>query len=46
MPNPKGGPGSFAYERNFDGMKFRVLTDANGNVEDAFDVIPPGRSGK
>ena len=46
MPNPKGGPGSFAYERNFDGMKFRVLTDANGNVEDAFDVIPSGRRRK
>lgn len=46
MANPQGGPGSFAYERNFDGMKFRVLTDANGNVEDAFDIIPPGRRRK
>ncbi len=46
MPNPQGGSGSFAYERSFDGLKIRVLTDANGNVEDVFDIIPPGRRGR
>ena len=42
-PNPKGGPGSFAYARNIDGRRFLVLTDEHGAVEDAFDIIPGGR---
>ena len=41
--NPQGGPGSFAYARNFGNKKFLVLTDDRGNVEDVFDIIPPGR---
>ena len=41
-PNPKGGPGSFAYARNIDGKRFLVLTDEHGNVEDVFDIIPRG----
>ena len=45
-PNPKGGPGSFAYARNIDGKRFLVLTDEHGNVEDVFNIIPPGRSRK
>ena len=44
--NPKGGPGSFAYARNIDGRGFLVLTDAHGNVEDVFDIIPRGRRRK
>lgn len=38
--NPKGGEGSFAYARDFGDFRMLVLTDASGNVEDTFDIIP------
>lgn len=38
--NPKGGSGSHAYAKKFDGFKMLVLTDANGNVEDCFNFYP------
>ena len=43
-PNPKGGPGSYAYARNIDGRRFLVLTDEDGIVEDVFDIIPGRRN--
>jgi hypothetical protein len=41
-PNPKGGPGSYAYAKNIDGKKFLVLTDKEGQVEEVFNIIPRG----
>lgn len=42
-PNPKGGAGSYAYAKNFEGFGMLVLTDKAGNVEDVFDIIPRER---
>jgi hypothetical protein len=44
-PNPQGGKGSWKYAKWFEegGFGLLVLTDAHGDVEDVFDIIPKER---